>query len=114
MNSKLRNTGYFQVDHRDSPGLTNEEIHTLGSPLPFNSGRSNFEADVVTCRHCQTMVILNPLRTRPRPPMCSGCGRYVCDKCYLVYKITGVCKTFLQVVEEIQEAAVKAEFVKEI
>lgn len=113
MDSKFRNTGYLQIDHRDSPGLNESEIAKLGSPLPYGAGRGNFEADVVTCRHCQGMIILNPLRERGRH-FCHGCGRYICDNCYLVYRVSGVCKPFLKVVEEIQEAAALAEAIKEI
>ena len=108
--SKLQNLGYLQIDHRDSPGLTEAQIEWTGAPIPHNMGRSNFEADVVKCWHCQIMIMLNPLRQRERH-MCYGCGRYICDNCNLAYKVSGICKPFLKVIEEIQEAAVKAEFV---
>ena len=111
--SKFQNLGYLQIDHRDSPGLTEAQIAGTGSPLPLNAGRSNFEADVVSCRHCQTMIMLNPFRQRERH-MCYGCGRYICDNCYLTYKISGICKPFSKVIEELQEAAARAELIKEI
>lgn len=114
MNSKLRGTGYLQIDHRDSPGLNESQIIQLGAPMPLNEGQSNFETDVVKCWHCQTMIIINPLRTRKRTEFCGGCGRYLCPKCYLTYKVTGVCKPFTKVLDEIHEAAVLASAIKEI
>lgn len=113
MNSKFQNTGYLQIDHRESPGLTGQEIRSLGSHLPPHMGRTNFETDVVKCWHCQTMIMLNPFRERHRH-FCFGCGRYICDLCYGVTKQTGVCKPFTKVMEEIIEAAEKALSIQEI
>lgn len=113
LKSKWRGAGYFQIDHRDSPGLTDDEIVQCGGPVPLGQGRANFEADVVKCWHCQTMIILNPLRTRGRH-FCYGCDHYICDNCYLDYKVSGVCRSFLKVIDEILESAIKATLIKEI
>ena len=111
--SKFQNTGYLQIDHRESPGLTNTEIRNFGSHLPPDMGRMNFETAVVKCWHCQTMIMLNPLRERHRH-FCHGCDRYICNQCYAAYKATGVCKPFTKVIEEILEAAERALSIQEI
>jgi len=60
------------------------------------------------------MVIINPLRNRERG-YCSGCDRYICDNCTEIRSLNGgQCKTFRQLADEIVEAALKAESIKEI
>ena len=43
------------------------------------SGGSLIEADTKRCPHCQTIVILNPDRVRPRN-YCPRHDSYICDK----------------------------------
>lgn len=104
MSSKYNKEGYLLLDHRDSPGLTEEVVH--GTGLPPGAGRGRFEAPTYTCTHCCRVVVLNPMRRRPRA-WCPHCDRYICDDCGAVMAHTGVCRPFKQVCEEVQEAASK-------
>src|SRR5438876_8853789 len=99
MRSKRDHHGYLQINHRDSPGLTDDEIRRFGSPIPPGQGNTNYEADILTCSHCQTLLIINPLRTRERG-YCSSCDRYICDGCAFVLANGGVCKTFTEQADE--------------
>jgi hypothetical protein len=88
------NLGYLLLDHRNSPELPPGVV----SPL--------VEASTFTCSHCQTVVIMNPQRTRERA-YCRGCSHLLCDPCGAVRAQTGKCKTFKQVVDEILAEAEK-------
>lgn len=70
--------GYLHIDHRASPGT--KEI----------PGGSQFESATATCAHCNTVVILNPNRSRPRG-YCRKCDDYICDQCQ-----AGDCYSFNQ------------------
>jgi hypothetical protein len=112
MGSQRAHEGYLQIDHRESPGLSDDLMIQANPGIASNAGRGNFESAVTVCNHCQTMIIWNPLRTRPRNH-CSGCDRYICDNCEIIRRTAG-CKPFSKVVDEIVEAAVKADSLKEI
>jgi hypothetical protein len=106
MRSKRSHEGYLLMDNRVSQGIPDELVVKVG--MPVGSGRGMFEAPTYTCSHCCTVVILNPLRNRERA-YCRKCDHYICDKCGIALAATGDCHTFKQLVEEIQEAAVKQE-----
>lgn len=96
--SKRKFEGCIIVDHRDSPGLTPEQTHGRGPAV----GKGQFyESATVCCVHCQRVVILNPLRTRPRS-YCQKCDDYQCDTCALL-----PCRPFQQWVDEVLNAAAK-------
>lgn len=101
------------IDHRDSPGLTDEEIRQSGSPIPLGMGRAKVELPVLSCSHCQAMLVFNPMRTRERGH-CPKCDRYVCDTCKAVLVATGICRPFAKVMDETLEAAAKAQNIGEI
>lgn len=72
--------GEIVVDHRASPGLTEEEAIRHGyHPSQVKEG-ALFEAATMTCAHCGRIVIRNPLRTRERAS-CLKCSQYICDWC---------------------------------
>lgn len=76
--SKLRdNLGYFMIDHRASPGISQTQAELTPGMIPVGEGNM-FERDIKTCIHCQAVVVLNPLRTRPRN-WCAKCDKYICD-----------------------------------
>src|SRR5260221_11085445 len=106
MKSKRSHEGYLLIDHRNSPGLTDAETHAGG--LPAGSGRGMFEAPTITCSHCQTTLIVNPLRNRERG-YCRKCDHYICDQCGVVLAATGICKPFKRYVDEQQELADKGQ-----
>ena len=88
---KIKTHGELLVDHRATG------VKPPGVP-PI------FESAIATCSHCQAAVIMNPLRTRERA-VCKKCMAYVCDQCAAAMALSGVCKTFEQVVDETLEAA---------
>lgn len=105
MPSQQRHEGYLLIDHRESPGLSDETSLDFGRPA--GSGRGLFEAPTITCNHCQKVLVVNPLRNRVRG-YCPKCDRYVCDECESIRARTFECKPFAQVIDEFMEAAVQA------
>lgn len=111
--SKRSREGYLLIDHRNSPGLSAADQAAIdlacqgASPVDLRGGRVH-EAPTFTCSHCQTIVILNPLRTRDRQ-WCHTCDRYLCDACGLTYKLSGgTCRSFLDVINRLQDQAGKS------
>lgn len=99
MHSKRSLEGYLLVDHRAGYGLG-----PRGTPMGHGSV---FEAGIVTCSHCQRGVIVNPLRTRDRA-YCPKCDHYICDQCEAARVASGgECRPFKQIVDEVQEAAIR-------
>jgi len=76
---KWRKEGRLLIDHRNSPGISGEELAAAGlkhlQPMPAGV---TWESATVTCAHCGVIVILNPNRSRPRG-YCRKCDSYVCD-----------------------------------
>lgn len=101
MSSKRDHEGYLMIDHRNSPGVPVELL--AACDMPLNAGRGFFEAATTTCSHCQTIVIINPLRNRERA-YCKKCDHYICDGCGAVMQQTKECKTFKQFIDEVQNA----------
>jgi hypothetical protein len=100
------------IDHRASPGVSDEDMIKAG--FPPGAGRGLFESPFFTCNHCQSCVVMGPLRTRP-PNICTGCSRYICDGCEYQRKKLGMpCKTFDEIADEICEKAIANEKIKEI
>lgn len=73
--------GYLFVDHRASPGIPADKARAMGlEPSLVGEGKM-MEADTLMCAHCNSPVIINPLRTRERA-YCMECGgKYICDLC---------------------------------
>ncbi len=84
--SKRAHEGYIMLDHRNSPGVTPEMLAT-GHYLPAPEGKV-FEAPIIRCNHCGTMLVVNPARTRAREH-CPKCDHYICDGCGLARKLDG-------------------------
>lgn len=86
--TKRSHEGELFVDHRASPGLTDEQAIKLGyAPGILGEGKV-FEAPTMGCNHCGTVVVINPKRTRDRD-WCSQCDMYVCDNCALERRLPG-------------------------
>jgi hypothetical protein len=104
--SKRDSEGVMMVNHKDSPGLTPEFLAEVAKAfpgedtLPPGAGTGMFEAPIVTCVHCQQMVIINPLRNRQRG-WCGKCAHYLCDKCSLNQKLGVPCRPYTQVIEDV-------------
>lgn len=94
------------IDHRFSPGIPADLLHAAGlSRVATAVGPDRlWESATVTCLHCNTVVILNPERTRPRG-YCAKCDGYVCDSpgCGME------CRPFAKLLDEVQAAAAKAQ-----
>lgn len=104
MSSQRRYEGYLLIDHRNSPGLTDEQVAAAG--LPPGAGQGVFEAPTLTCSHCQTIVVLNPGRRRERA-YCPSCDRYLCDACGALYALKRECRNIFKRLDEVQEAAAR-------
>ncbi len=85
--------GHLILDHRESPGIPDEQAAQMG--LPRGAGRGLYEAATYTCSHCQAIVVMNPERTRQRN-FCRGCNHLICDGCAAEKARTGACVTFQQ------------------
>lgn len=100
MSSKRRHEGYLCIDHRDSPGVPVNPA-MIGKPDALLTAQGTMlESATVTCCHCQVVVVLNPLRTRPRG-YCQKCDNYVCDSPVC----SAECRPFQAVLEQAAEAA---------
>ena len=96
--SKRRHEGYLMVDHRMGPGVTQDFIHSSGKDTPLEMANRLYETATVTCSHCNRVIILNPLRDRPRQ-YCAKCDHYVCDT--LVCTVS--CKPLKQLFDELEK-----------
>lgn len=86
--SKRSHEGYFLVDNR-------------------HSGGGMLESATITCSHCQSVVVLNPNRSRSRG-YCPKCDHYICDGCEATRVASaGACRPFNQIIEEAQEHALR-------
>ena len=99
MLSKRSREGYLLIDHRNSPGVPRELMRQAGLDLAGAPG-AVFESATITCCHCNAVVILNPLRTRPRNH-CRRCDHYVCDN----PACSAECRPFSKTIDDAQEAA---------
>jgi hypothetical protein len=81
--------GELTIDHRASPGLP-------GMPKLF-------ETATCMCAHCNTLVVLNPLRTRERGH-CRKCSAYICDNpaCH------AECTPFTKILDDAERDALRA------
>ena len=90
------------IDHRNSPGLSTPVRQKDGTLSPVVGKGQIYESATVSCSHCQVVVVLNPLRTRPRH-YCAKCDAYICDGCAVV----GECRPFEAVIDQHVEATIK-------
>lgn len=98
--------GYLQIDHRDSPGLSAEDVARMPGALVAPAG-TLLERDVKQCSHCQRAVVLNPDRVRQRA-VCPKCHHYICDTCDVARVASGgQCVPFLAVLDRAAEITEK-------
>lgn len=77
----MKDGGYLLIDHSASPGLPEDIARASGLDPRYCIEGKKFEAATLTCSHCKTAVVKNPLRTRERAT-CFKCGHhYICDLC---------------------------------
>jgi len=80
MLSQKSREGYILIDHRASPGFTEEQALLLNLPYSQVKEGAVFETASLTCSHCRNAVLKNPLRIRERAH-CFKCNHYICDIC---------------------------------
>jgi hypothetical protein len=105
LKSLRHGAGYLQIDHRDSPGLTADDVAHVPGAIAAPGGTVT-ERDVKQCSHCQRAVVLHPLRVRDRG-FCPKCNSYVCDACEDIRVRTGECVPFVKVLDTAQNIAEK-------
>lgn len=97
-------SGYLEIDHRESPGLTPADVAHVPGAIPVPGGE-HLERDVQQCSHCQRMVVLNPGRVRDRA-VCPKCHHYLCDGCESARVASGgECVPFKAVLDRAAEIA---------
>ncbi|HET7619144.1 MAG TPA: hypothetical protein VFK20_11590 [Vicinamibacterales bacterium] len=99
--SKRSLEGELLIDHRNSPGLTPEDL--AGFDAPAVAGGQTLESAIYVCGHCQYTVLKNPDRTRDRE-WCPGCDTYICDECAAVRRLTLSCNDVNRRIDAIGEA----------
>ncbi len=84
-----RDGGYLMIDHRFSPGIPEDIAQKIRMPAPLVGEGKLLEAASLTCAHCKTAVMKNPLRVREREN-CPKCGfHYICDFCAAEARLPG-------------------------
>lgn len=92
------------MDHRASPGLPDSLVISQG--LIPGAGRGLFESATFTCPYCETVVVMNPDRSRPRN-YDPKTDHLICDNCEAV-RASGVeMKTMKQIADELRNEATK-------
>ncbi len=99
--SKRSLEGEYLIDHRASPGLTDEQVGTFDSPT-VGKGEV-FESAIIMCSHCQASVVLNPDRSRSRG-YCPKCDKYICDECEYLRSINFECREYARRLDSYQQA----------
>lgn len=95
-----RHEGVLLIDHRFGPGVSAEFVRASGKDAPIVKEGAVYESATVTCAHCNTVVVLNPARTRPRA-YCRKCDKYVCDNPGCATE----CRPFEKLIDTLQERA---------
>src|SRR6202142_218659 len=96
--------GYMLMDNSQSPGVPDSVMVRDG--LPRGSGFIKFESATITCSHCETVVILNPDRSRPKG-YCKGCDHYLCDNCEAKRFLGEPCYPWKARIEDLREEVAK-------
>ena len=99
---------YLMIDHRASPGMTEQEARAAGLPSTLAGEGKLLEAAVLVCAHCAQHAIKNPLRTRERA-VCHKCSsQYICDVCEWKSRQPGYLHIpFVKVIDDVREGVVR-------
>lgn len=85
MSSLRDKEGYLMIDHRQSPGIPADMARQIGLDPKLCGEGKLLEAATLTCSHCKSVVMKNPLRQRARAN-CLKCSHYICDFCDMASK----------------------------
>ena len=102
----FKQMGYLMVDHRASPGLSEEAARWAGYDPRLAGEGKVFEADTLSCAHCGGTVVKNIFRTRERHS-CKKCSdKYICDGCaYLASQPDYVHTPIVKVIDQVKSGA---------
>lgn len=70
--------GYLLIENRFNEQAIRQKQPDGSAPILMPAERT-FEANTLTCAHCQAVVMLLPTRVRERG-WCRKCNAYICDK----------------------------------
>ena len=101
-NNIYTGVGYLEIDHRDSPGVKQEDFG-LDYHGPIVGKGQVFKADYKACSHCQRQILLDPLNRFERH-YCEGCNKYICNDCKRAKGIMG-CIPFKKILDKAYDAA---------
>jgi hypothetical protein len=108
MKTKRSQEAYVLIDHRNSPGISEEFVKANRLDAPAVGAGQTFESAMAICHSCGGDIILNPKRTRDRE-WCMEHDAYLCDRCALRRKLTGSCvplqKKLVEIFNRITHAA---------
>ena len=90
MFSKRSLEGVILIDHRNSPGISEEFIRKNNLDAPAVGAGKTFESALVNCHSCSRDVVLNPNRSRDRA-YCFIHDAYLCDQCAAAQRAGAVC-----------------------
>jgi len=88
--------GYLLVDHTASPGVA-KSLEGLST-----GEGTKVELPTIKCSHCPNVYVFNPWRTRERG-RCYKCMKHLCDECAIAYKVNGICRPWVQVVDDVKD-----------
>src|SRR6516225_6558246 len=93
--------GEVTIDHRESPGFTEQEAVAAGrSVLVQHNFPKLLRMPTYCCSHCDRIVVKNPFRTRNRS-WCPQCDREICDDpCAVAFKLDGICRCRAKRIDE--------------
>lgn len=99
--------GFFEIDHRDSPGLTPSDVAGIPGALAVGPGE-HFETDVYQCSHCQRGVLHRRVHTNTPPAICPKCYHQICQHCERMRVASGgECVPFKAVLDRAQDLDAK-------
>ncbi len=81
MTSLGKHGGELTIDHSNSPGIPPDlAAKWRAQGIPVAEAGEKLEMATFACSHCNSIVLLNPARKRPRE-VCRKCMHVVCDRC---------------------------------
>lgn len=112
MRSKRNQEGYLLIDHTNSPGVSQAFAQAHNLPVGVMGGRM-MESALQVCHICGGDIVLGGDRSKMMA-YCQRHDRYSCDNCVKTEHETGVPHTtYQQKLEDIYEALVKGQSLKE-
>ena len=108
--------GYLEIDHSNSPGVSQEQFKQWNVKIDpavsalFGEGKVAKFA-TLSCSHCDRQIIRNPGRKRERGK-CFQCFHYLCDVCAAEYKVSGCCKSLARQFDQLERAIRRQESTK--